>query len=122
MRKRLFVLLVTFPGQFVMAQEESVFSKPIEIEEVIVTATRSFKKLKDVPITVQVITSQDIEKAQVTDFQRFMETEYAGISFANHGGSPNVNMMGFGGKYVYRVGQLKRHNKRDGDSEASLLK
>lgn len=100
MRKRLFAVLVTFLGQFVLAQKESVFSKPIEIEEVIVTATRSLKKLKDVPITIQVITSQDIEKAQATDFQRFMETEYAGISFANHGGSPNVNMMGFGGKYV----------------------
>ncbi|ATA89126.1 TonB-dependent receptor [Capnocytophaga stomatis] len=74
--------------------------KDIEIGEVIVTATRTPKNLKNVPITVQVITSEEIRKSQATDFQNFLETEFSGINFTYDGGMPNINMMGFGGKYV----------------------
>lgn len=74
--------------------------KEIEIDEVIVTATRSQKKLKNVPIPVQVITSSEIQKSQSVNFQNFLENEFSGINFTSHGGSPNINMMGFGGKYV----------------------
>jgi len=74
--------------------------KETEIKEVVVTATRSQKKLKDVPITVQVVTAEDIKKSQSTDFKTFLENEFSGINFTYDGGSPNINMMGFGGKYV----------------------
>ena len=74
--------------------------KETEIKEVVVTATRSQKKLKDIPITVQVVTAEDIKKSQSTDFKTFLENEFSGINFTYNGGSPNINMMGFGGKYV----------------------
>ena len=74
--------------------------KETEIKEVVVTATRSQKKLKDVPIIVQVVTAEDIKKSQSTDFKTFLENEFSGINFTYDGGSPNINMMGFGGKYV----------------------
>ena len=74
--------------------------KETEIKEVVVTATHSQKKLKDVPITVQVVTAEDIKKSQSTDFKTFLENEFSGINFTYDGGSPNINMMGFGGKYV----------------------
>ena len=74
--------------------------KETEIKEVVVTATRSQKKLKDIPITVQVVTAEDIKKSQSTDFKTFLENEFSGINFTYDGGSPNINMMGFGGKYV----------------------
>ena len=74
--------------------------KETEIKEVVVTATRSQKKLKDVPIIVQVVTAEDIKKSQSTDFKTFLENEFSGINFTYGGGSPNINMMGFGGKYV----------------------
>jgi tonB-dependent receptor plug len=74
--------------------------KEIKLNEVIVTATRAQRNLKNVPITVQVVTAEDIRKSQATDFQSFLETEFAGINFTYDGGMPNINMMGFGGKYV----------------------
>ena len=74
--------------------------KETEIKEVVVTATRSQKKLKDVPITVQVVTAEDIKKSQSTDFKTFLENEFSGINFTYDGGSPNISMMGFSGKYV----------------------
>ena len=80
--------------------QQKTKEKETEIKEVVVTATRSQKKLKDVPITVQVVTAEDIKKSQSTDFKTFLENEFSGINFTYNGGSPNINMMGFGVKYV----------------------
>ena len=90
------------------AQDEG--EKEIVLKEVVVTATRAAKNLKDVPITVQVITAEDIRKSQATNFQSFLESEFAGINFTYDGGMPNINMLGFGGKYVLFLmdGELKR--------------
>ena len=82
------------------AQEYSNSKTETTLQEVVVTATRFQKKLKDVPIPVQVITAEQIRKAQVSNFQDFLENEFSGINFTYDGGSPNINMMGFGGKYV----------------------
>ncbi|EGD35206.1 TonB-dependent receptor domain-containing protein [Capnocytophaga sp. oral taxon 338] len=75
-------------------------NKEVEVGEVVVTATRTERNLKNVPITVQVITAKDIQKSQAPDFQSFLENEFSGINFTYNGGMPNINMMGFGGKYV----------------------
>ncbi|MDO4879718.1 MAG: TonB-dependent receptor [Capnocytophaga sp.] len=75
-------------------------NKEITIDEIVVTATKVQKSLKNVPITVQVVTAEDIRKSEATDFQSFLETEFSGINFTYNGGSPNINMMGFNGKYV----------------------
>ena len=80
--------------------QQKTKEKETEIKEVVVTATRSQKKLKDVPITVQVVTAEDIKKSQSPDFKTFLENEFSGINFTYNGGSPNINMMGFGGKYI----------------------
>jgi tonB-dependent receptor len=80
--------------------QQKTKEKETEIKEVVITATHSQKKLKDVPITVQVVTAEDIKKSQSTDFKTFLENEFSGINFTYNGGSPNINMMGFGGKYV----------------------
>ena len=80
--------------------QQKTKEKETENKEVLITATHSQKKLKDVPITVQVVTAEDIKKSQSTDFKTFLENEFSGINFTYNGGSPNINMMGFGGKYV----------------------
>lgn len=84
----------TFLSQSTKKDEE------VNIQEVVVTATKTPKKLKDTPITVQVITSEDIKKSQSNNFQSFLENEFSGINFSYEGGSPKINMMGFGGKYI----------------------
>lgn len=71
-----------------------------EIEEVVVTATRTERRLKDVPITTTVISSQMIQKSQVSNFKDFLERELAGVSFSNHGNSPAINMLGLDAKYL----------------------
>lgn len=71
-----------------------------DIEQVVITATRTERKLKDVPVTTQVITSEAIEKSKMANFRDFLEQELTGVEFTNNGGYSNINMMGFGGKYV----------------------
>lgn len=92
------ILLITFSTIKCFAQNEG--EEEIALKEVVVTATRAAKNLKEVPITVQVITAEDIRKSQATNFQSFLESEFAGINFTYEAGMPNINMLGFGGKYV----------------------
>jgi len=100
LRKFFFFTLITSIPLYGQQEKKKVDKKETEIKEVIVTATKTKKNLKNVPITVQVITSEDIKKSQSTDFKTFLENEFSGINFTYNGGSPNINMMGFGGKYV----------------------
>lgn len=100
LRKFFFLTLITSIPLYGQQEKKKVDKKETEIKEVIVTATKTKKNLKNVPITVQVITSEDIKKSQSTDFKTFLENEFSGINFTYDGGSPNINMMGFGGKYV----------------------
>lgn len=72
----------------------------VEMDQVVVTASRTERDLKNVPIAVQVINSKTIEKMQVSTMRDLLEYELPGIDFKNNGGYANINMLGFGGKYV----------------------
>lgn len=71
-----------------------------ELDQVVVSATRTERNLKNVPIAVQVINSKTIEAMQVPTMRDLLEYELPGIDFKNNGGYTNINMLGFGGKYV----------------------
>ena len=100
MQKFYIAAFIFLYSSLIFAQNDTLQNDLINLKEVIVTATRAQKNLKNVPITVQVVTAEDIRKSQATNFQSFLETEFAGINFTYDGGMPNINMMGFGGKYV----------------------
>lgn len=74
--------------------------KSLELDQFVVTATRTERQLKDVPIQTQMISRKAIERMQVTNFKDLLEYELPGVEFTNNGGFANINMMGFGGKYV----------------------
>ncbi len=78
----------------------SLCEKAIDLEQVVVTATRIERMLKNVPIQTQMISSKTIERMQVTNFRDLLEFELPGVEFTNNGGYANINMLGFGGKYV----------------------
>ncbi len=74
--------------------------KTIDLEQVVVTGTRTERQLKNVPIQTQLITAKTIEKLQITNFKDLLEYEMPGVEFTSNGGYANINMLGFGGKYV----------------------
>lgn len=48
---------------------------PVEIEQIVVTATRTERKLIDVPATVSVITAVEIEDRMITDIKELISFE-----------------------------------------------
>ncbi|WP_298653051.1 TonB-dependent receptor [uncultured Proteiniphilum sp.] len=78
----------------------SLCEKAIDLDQVVVTATRTERLLKNVPIQTQMISAKAIERMQVSTFRDLLEYELPGVEFTNNGGYANINMLGFGGKYV----------------------
>lgn len=71
------------------------------LETVVVTATRTPKLLKDVPVITRVIARQDIENSDVSTVQDLLQNEMPGIEFTfSMNQQVNLNMQGFGGNSV----------------------
>ena len=69
------------------------------LENVVVTATRTPKTLKDVPIQTRLITAEDIEKADATNIQDLLEQELPGVEFSkSYNQQTHLNFSGFGGQ------------------------
>ncbi|MDR1345940.1 MAG: TonB-dependent receptor, partial [Bacteroidales bacterium] len=72
----------------------------LQMEEIVVTGTRTPKMLKDVPVPTRVISAKDIQSTDVQNIKDILEIELPGMEFTSHGGSTNINMQGLGGKYI----------------------
>ncbi len=71
------------------------------INEVVITGTRTPKLLKDAPVQTRLITEEDIQKADATNIQDLLQTEMPGIEFSYAKNQlPHFNFAGFGGQGV----------------------
>ncbi|MBE6331826.1 MAG: TonB-dependent receptor [Bacteroidales bacterium] len=71
------------------------------LDQVVVTATKTAKTLKDVPVVARLISSDDIRKADATNIQDMLTQELPGLEFGfamSH--ETSLNMGGFGGNGV----------------------
>ncbi len=72
-----------------------------QIETVVVTATRTPKLLKDVPVITRVITAQDISHSDAIHIGELLEVELPGIEFSySMDQQVSLNMQGFGGNSI----------------------
>ena len=60
MQKFYIAAFIFLYSSLIFAQNDTLQNDLINLKEVIVTATRAQKNLKNVPITVHVVTSEDI--------------------------------------------------------------
>lgn len=71
------------------------------LEQVVVTATRTPKALKDVPVVTRLITADDIQKTDATNVQDLLTEELPGLEFSYAMSQETaLNMSGFGGNAV----------------------
>lgn len=71
------------------------------LETVVVTATRTPKPLKDVPIVTRVIDAVEFRTTDVNTVQDLLQTELPGIEFSySMNQQTSLNMQGFGGNSV----------------------
>jgi outer membrane receptor for ferrienterochelin and colicins len=73
-----------------------------DLDEVVVTGTRTEKPLKDVPVLTRVITREQIVKLNPVNLQTVLEYELPGIQFGRHHGTglPTLTFQGTEGNYV----------------------
>ncbi len=88
-------LFVLFNSRHLLAQ------KTKELETLVVTATRTPKLLKDVPVITQVITAKDIERTDATNMQELLTSILPGVEFSFAMDQQTVlNFQGFGGNKI----------------------
>lgn len=76
-------------------------SRHFDLDEVVVTGTRTPKFLKDTPIQTRVITSREIEKTDATNIQDLLQQELPGVEFSYAmNQQTHLNFSGFGGQGV----------------------
>ncbi len=73
---------------------------PFNLEMVVVTATRTQKKVKDIPVVTQVITAQQIEERGATNIQDLLVQEVPGLNFQEVGYGTDIDIQGLGAKHV----------------------
>lgn len=74
---------------------------PTSLNEVVITATRTPKTLKDVPVVTRVISSDDIAKTDATNIQDLLTEEIPGLEFGYAmSQETSLNMSGFGGNAI----------------------
>lgn len=71
------------------------------LNEIVVTATRTPKALKDVPVVTRVISADDIAKTDATNIQELLTDELPGLEFGYAmSQETSLNMSGFGGSAI----------------------
>ncbi len=105
--KYLFILFGLALGNFIQANpNDKKLNNSLEIDsfsldQVVVTATRTPKALKDAPVVTQVITADDIRKSDATNIQDLLIDQLPGLEFSfAMTQETSLNMNGFGGSAV----------------------
>lgn len=71
------------------------------LNEVVVTATRTPKALKDAPVVTRLITADEIKKTDATNIQDLLTEEIPGLEFGfAMSQETSLNMSGFGGNAI----------------------
>ncbi|MDR0657894.1 MAG: TonB-dependent receptor [Mediterranea sp.] len=85
------------------AQESSEKGKSdlsVNLNPVVVTGTGTHQRLKNTPAPVEVITSNDLKKAGITDFQQAMTMMVPSLSFSTNSMGSYLMMNGLSNRYV----------------------
>ena len=104
-----FALLLTLIGTLPLAaqnvrQEQDTVSymndDPFNLEQIVVTATRTEKKIKNTPVITQIITSKQIEERGTGNIQDLLTQEVPGLNFQEVGYGTSIDIQGLGSKHI----------------------
>lgn len=71
-----------------------------DMQEVVVTATRTPLTLKEAPVLTRIITARDLEKRGAGTLQQALENELAGVEFHQTGYGSSISFQGLDARYV----------------------
>ncbi len=87
-------------GHAMGTEPDSLTLEAFDMNQVVVTATRTEKKLKDSPVITQVITAKQIEERGLTSIQDLLVQEVPGLNFQEVGYGTDIDIQGLGAKHV----------------------
>ncbi len=76
------------------------FLDMIDLDEVVITSTRTEKTLMNTPVITQVITARQIENRGIADIKNLLMQEVPGLSFQEVGFGTSINMQGLDAKHI----------------------
>ena len=84
------------------AAQDSLYNDLLQMymDQVVVTATRTQKKLKDVPVITQVVTAKQIEERGLSNIQDLLTQEVPGLNFQEVGFGTDIDIQGLGSKHI----------------------
>lgn len=101
MKKNLYYLIFTIFLSFSANQATAdTINDTININQVVITATRTPRLLKETPILTRVITQSDITKYGRTKFEDILNNELAGIEFHQAGYGTSVSFQGLDARHI----------------------
>lgn len=72
----------------------------LNLDQVVVTGTRTQKTVKDCPVLTQVVTANDIQKIDAVSVDEVLENSIPGLEFSMSGMGKQVSLQGLGAKYI----------------------
>ena len=85
-----------------LSEKINIALRPIivDLDQIVVTATRSPKLLKESPVLTQVISSTEMENLDLPDIREALERSVPGIEFEMASFGPSLKMMGLPAGYL----------------------
>ena len=94
----------------------------INLDEVVVTGTRSEKTLKNVPVLTQVINARKMLELGITNVTDALQTMVPGLNISHNGTLVTVTLQGMDAKYVlFLIDGERIAGAVDGDVDYSML-
>ena len=94
----------------------------IDLNEVVVTGTKSEKTLKNVPVLTQVISARKMLELGLTNVTDALQTMVPGINVSHQGTLVTVTLQGMDAKYVlFLIDGERIAGEVDGDIDYSML-
>lgn len=101
MKKTFYYLIFTIFCMFLaFTAVASPIKDTININQVVVTATRTPRLLKETPILTRVISASDIAKYGRTKFEDILNSELAGIEFHQAGYGTTISFQGLDARHI----------------------
>ena len=98
-RKVAFVCLTFLASGHIRAQEQLPDST-LSLNAVVVTGTRTEKRLSEAPVLTTVVTQREVEKAGATSFLEALEDNIPGIVSEPNGMGNNLRIKGLNSRYI----------------------
>lgn len=101
---------------FALNSGDTAVSKKFNLDEVVITATRTPKRLSESPVITQVVTARQIEDRGLSDIKKLLAQEIPGLVFNEVGFGTSINMQGLGGKHILFLVDGERMAGETGDN------